>query len=106
MRENNQESFQRKDWQAKKLFLPRDTDIVGFLCFREEERENQYSMRRQRAPTDLTKMKQFIPQELKINCNSKQKKNGEKTAFCYIGPEIINGTAWETKRLRDIETKS
>ena len=61
MRENNQESFQRKDQQAKKLILPRDTDNVGFLCFREEERENQYSMRRQRAPTDLTKMKQFIP---------------------------------------------
>ena len=32
--------------------------------------------------------------------------NGEKTSFRYIGPEIINGTAWETKRLRDIETRS
>ena len=32
--------------------------------------------------------------------------NGEKTFFRYIGPEIINGTAWETKRLRYVETTS
>ena len=32
--------------------------------------------------------------------------NCEKSAFRYIGPEIINGTAWETKGLRDTETRS